>query len=72
MKVGDTVQLDATARDAGGVPIPDTLIVWTARTPATTQVDANGKATALDAGVFNIEAKIENGVHNILFLQVLS
>ena len=48
-------------KDKKTLPIADTPINWSARIPAATQVDANGK---IMTRFFFVEAKAASGAHN--------
>jgi alpha-tubulin suppressor-like RCC1 family protein len=59
--VGRSVQLAATARDAGGVVLTGRTVTWTSSSAGAT-VDANGLATIVSAGPVSITATAD-GVH---------
>ena len=67
--VGETVQLTATVRDAGGQPLANRPIVWASGDASTATVDANGVVTALKPGRVQIAASSE-GQSGIVELRV--
>ena len=67
--IGETVQLTATVRDAGGQPLANRPIVWASGDASTATVDANGVVTALKAGRVQIAASSE-GQSGIVELRV--
>jgi|GEM_PF-4333762 len=70
LAVGATVQLSATARDAGGRVVSGKTFTWTSSQPARATVSATGLVTAVAPGAFVIKASVE-GTEALLPLQVL-
>jgi plastocyanin len=65
--LGETVQLVATARDAGpsgGSPIAGAAFTWTSDAPAVASVSASGIVTAAANGTAHVVAKASNQVSN--------
>jgi beta-lactamase superfamily II metal-dependent hydrolase len=58
---GETRQLTATARDAGGSTAPTTF-TWTSSNPSAATVDGTGLVTAVALGTATIRATAANGV----------
>jgi uncharacterized protein YjdB len=59
--LGAARQLDATASDAGGTPIPDAVFTWASRAPAVATVDPSGLVTATGEGTAWIVASTGDG-----------
>jgi uncharacterized protein YjdB len=59
--LGAARQLDASASDAGGTPIPDAVFTWTTRDPAVATVDPSGLVTATGEGAVWIVASTGSG-----------
>ena len=59
--LGAARQLDATASDASGTPIPDAAFTWTTRAPAVATVDPSGLVTATGEGTAWIVASTGDG-----------
>ncbi len=65
--LGETVQLVATARDAGpsgGSPVAGAAFTWTSDAPAVATVSASGLVTAAANGTVHVIAKASNQVSN--------
>ncbi|MGE3527610.1 MAG: Ig-like domain-containing protein, partial [Gemmatimonadales bacterium] len=56
VSLGQTIQLNAVPRDAGGVALIDRPVVWTSGNPALATVDQNGLVSALGVGNVTISA----------------
>ena len=54
--VGALVRLTAVVYDIGNSPIPGAAVVWSSSNPDVASVDANGRVTAVDAGITRITA----------------
>ncbi len=57
--VGNTLQLAAALKDAGGNALAGRTVTWTSSTPAVATVNANGLVTAVAAGSASITATSE-------------
>ena len=68
--VGQTLQLTATARDAGGVELPGRLFLWTTADPGAASVSETGLVTGVAPGDVEIRATAE-GVGGGLVITVL-
>jgi plastocyanin len=55
--LGETVQLIATARDAGSSPVPGAAFNWSSDAPAVATVDASGLLTAVANGAARVTAR---------------
>ncbi len=62
--LGDTVQLVATARDAGSSPVAGATFTWTSDAPAVASASASGLVTAAANGTAHVVAKASNQVSN--------
>ncbi|HEU4721714.1 MAG TPA: Ig-like domain-containing protein, partial [Gemmatimonadaceae bacterium] len=58
-RVGETLALAASARDASGDAVPESEIVWRSLTPTVASVDASGIVRALAAGHGAITASVD-------------
>ncbi|MGZ6142304.1 MAG: Ig-like domain-containing protein, partial [Myxococcales bacterium] len=65
--IGATVQLGATALDAGGNPIASATFTWRSDNAAAATVSGTGLVTAVANGTANIFAKAGNGVESTGF-----
>ena len=68
--LGETVQLSASVRDAGGQPLAGRAIVWASADAGVAQVDANGVVTPQRVGVVQLAASSE-GQSGIVELRVV-
>jgi hypothetical protein len=59
LTVGASKQLTALAHDAGGAPLPDRPVGWSAVNPSIASVSASGLVTAIAAGTGRIVASAE-------------
>jgi uncharacterized protein YjdB len=59
LTVGQTGQLTATPRDAGGSPLTGRVVTWTTNSAAVATVNGNGLVTAQGAGTATITATSE-------------
>jgi trimeric autotransporter adhesin len=69
--VGETMQLTATVRDAGGEPLANRAVVWASADASVATVDANGVVTPVKVGRVQIAASSE-GQSGIVELRVTS
>jgi uncharacterized protein YjdB len=67
MEVGETVQLQATARDASGQTLSGRSVSWSSSNTAVTTVDSDGLVTGIGAGSATITASSEgqNGTASV-------
>lgn len=56
---GATLQLLASPRDAGGIPLAGRTTTWSSATPSVATVDGNGLVTAIAAGSATISATVD-------------
>jgi len=61
--VGQTVQLTATALDAGGEAVPDVVFAWSSSAPEVATVSATGLVTGVAEGNSTVRATATNGVY---------
>ncbi len=59
LRVGETLQMAATATDAGGAPIADPAFTWASSNPSVAQVDAAGRVLARYPGTVRIVANYQ-------------
>jgi hypothetical protein len=67
---GDTVQLTAVARDAGGNPVTSGSVSWNSNNSAVAKVDSSGMVTAGALGMADVSAAM-GGRTGVIRLQVL-
>jgi uncharacterized protein YjdB len=60
--VGQTVQLTATLKDAGGNVVKGRAVAWSSSAPGLLRVDQNGLATGVDTGTVTVSATSEGRV----------
>jgi len=58
LNVGDTLQLQATAKDASGAVVPNATITWSSSNPSVATVSSTGLVTAVAAGTVSITAAV--------------
>src|SRR5207253_1005738 len=58
--IGQTVQLTATPKDAGGTPLVGRGVTWASSAPTVATVNANGLVSAVAAGAATITATSES------------
>jgi trimeric autotransporter adhesin len=59
LRVGETVRLEASARDRTGQPLNGRVVSWASSDPSVASVDAGGQVTGVRAGASTITATIE-------------
>jgi hypothetical protein len=59
LELGDSVRLEAQARDADGKPLSGRTVSWSSSSPAVVRVSAEGVAIGLGGGTATITATIE-------------
>ncbi|HMJ58527.1 MAG TPA: Ig-like domain-containing protein [Gemmatimonadales bacterium] len=59
LQVGQTVQLTASPKDAGGNPLAGRVVTWTSSAPGVASVNGNGLVTSIAAGSATITATSE-------------
>jgi len=59
LQVGQTVQLTASPKDAGGNPLAGRVVTWTSSAPGVASVNGSGRVTGVAAGSATITATSE-------------
>src|SRR5207253_11251991 len=72
VQAGQTVQLTATPRDAGGTPLSGRTVTWSSSTPAVATVSSSGLVSGVTPGSATITATSEgkSGTSSIIVTHV--